>query len=173
MLPFYRQGNGQKVSEQQSQDSKPCLPFHHIRGENLVSRGLCYGLFQWARFVSCTSYRDVYARSILSSPTISWSLPPNINWYLLKEWALWSICGKRFGDHPWAPYLRLNMWVCCEVSKNCKTENAEILKDDTDRKKMENERHWRGKKKTVGSAGAPQFVLQMFSWKLCVDQIDL
>ena len=120
-------------------------------------------------FFSCISYGDVDGRSSSPSPTVSWSLPPNINWCLLKEWALWSICGVHFGATPELPTI--NMWVCCDVSKSCKNENTEILKDDTDRAKWKMKHTLR--KKMVWSAGAPQFVLQMFSWKLRVDRIDL
>lgn len=81
--------------------------------------------FSMNLFFSCISYRDVDGRSGSPSPTVSWSLPPNINWCLLKEWA--------FGATPELPTV--NMWICCDVSKSCKNENTESLKDDTDRTK--------------------------------------
>ena len=39
--------------------------------------------------------------------------------------------------------------------------------------KAENEKQNEEKKSGVKYSGAPQFMLQMFCWKLCVDQMDL
>lgn len=40
---------------------------------------------------------------------------------------------SNYGACFWLPTF--NMWVCFEVPRNCKNENTEILKDDTDRPK--------------------------------------
>lgn len=182
MLPFYRQGNGlQKgpiVSEQQSQDSKACLSLCHVmdeklRWENLVTGGFHYGFLKtnsiFSSWFICISYTDVDTQI---HPII-----PHFFLVTSSQHQLVYIKGIGIIIHLWRVFgatLELptfNKWACCGVSKSCRNENTEILKDDTDRTRWKMKNTMR--KKMIWRAGAPQFMLPMFSWKLCVDQIDL